>query len=771
MSTLEKKNISSVFEMISAIQKFLFYIILFVIPWFIIPLPYDSTEKMKGILFVFLASLLILLEVIKWIWDGKVSVIRSSLDKAFLLLFGSFLISTLFARDQWISLWGFDGRMGTGFLVISILFVFFFLARGFLREKKELIRSLEILLGGIGFLILLSFLSVLKVELFSWIPFVGEFFAVGLPLSFSFLEIMLVTGVGIFLSLLLLVEHMKAKRFQSAIFPILVMGISLVALPIFSVSHGALIPVLILVVMLVVCLFLWIYLEKSLKVLPVGFFVLSALALLFSIGFQYDSFRDSVLGKSFDTIVPITLGTDISWTVSSSSIVDDFFRGVVGLGNDSFAIAYNRYKPVTEGIIALGNTSFIVGSNEIFTILANRGLIGIIVWILLGIVFIRTLVKEFSSTKDEKVTSFLLGIIAFYVFLGSAFVPFSFLLYFLLVILTLLFVLYTNREKKSDEFLLKFWAVNVGDMTKDMNKTMEGINWFLTVLVTLIVTIGLISLLVKNASDAYIVRAEAYNIEQAREYEQYEGDISLEEREAYLHRLAGYYDKALRYNRRSPFINRKSSLIAIEIISLLSEKHSDATKEEQEALLTEVSLWRNIAIDLSKEAISTSNFLYSNWNTRASVYLELTNLGLGDYAEDALIALQNCINLVPLDYDSYYKAGRIFMIQEKYDKALNAFNSVLNVNGQHVPSLVLAARVLQEKGDIENAVGYLQAAKQVLEVNELDIGDIYQGIVDSIEELGGDNDMKDLEEIEELKKEVVEEDFTPLPLDEEDLFE
>lgn len=31
--------------------------------------------------------------------------------------------------------------------------------------------------------------------------------------------------------------------------------------------------------------------------------------------------------------------------------------------------------------------------------------------------------------------------------------------------------------------------------------------------------------------------------------------------------------------------------------------------------------------------------------------------------------------------------------------------------------------------------------------------------------------MKDLEEIEELKKEVVEEDFTPLPLDEEDLFE
>ena len=47
-------------------------------------------------------------------------------------------------------------------------------------------------------------------------------------------------------------------------------------------------------------------------------------------------------------------------------------------------------------------TSFIVGSNEIFTILANRGLIGIIVWILLEIVFIRTLVKEFSSTKDEK---------------------------------------------------------------------------------------------------------------------------------------------------------------------------------------------------------------------------------------------------------------------------------------------------------------------------------------------------------------------------------
>ena len=103
---LEERNQSTLvlpdkFEKISKVQRVVLNLILFIIPWFVVPLPYDSTEKIKSILFIVLSSILILLEIVKWIWDGKVSIVKSPLDKAFLLFLFAFLLSTVFARDRW----------------------------------------------------------------------------------------------------------------------------------------------------------------------------------------------------------------------------------------------------------------------------------------------------------------------------------------------------------------------------------------------------------------------------------------------------------------------------------------------------------------------------------------------------------------------------------------------------------------------------------------------------------------------------------------------
>ena len=59
---LEEKNQSTQvlpdkFEKISKVQRIIFNLIMFIIPWFVIPLPYDSTEKIKSILFIELSSI------------------------------------------------------------------------------------------------------------------------------------------------------------------------------------------------------------------------------------------------------------------------------------------------------------------------------------------------------------------------------------------------------------------------------------------------------------------------------------------------------------------------------------------------------------------------------------------------------------------------------------------------------------------------------------------------------------------------------------------
>jgi tetratricopeptide (TPR) repeat protein len=762
----ENKTSMSVFDMISGLQRVLFYITLVIIPWFIIPLPYDSTEMLKSIVFIFLSSFIILLEIIKWIWDGKVSVTKSIFDKVFLLLFVSFLVSTVFARDSWIAMWGYDGRIGGGLFVMIFLFGLFYLGRGLFQKKEEVVKAVFSLSLGISILIVLSLLSVFSINIFGWVPYVNEFFVVGLPLTFSYQEAMLVAGSGILLNGFLIINSLQDKKYQSLIVPIIGLTVAFISIPIFAINRGALLPILLFVVLLPVIIMLWTKLNKSQKGIPIFIFILSSLVLAFSIGFQYESFRTSVLGEDFSTVTPISLGSDISWQVASSPITSNFTRGLVGLGNDSFGVAYHAFRPGGNTVTLLGNTTFVTGSNELFTALANRGLIGVTVWVLLGLVYLRFLIKQIVDTKGQKkVLSFMLSVNAMFIFLGSLFVPFSFLVYFLLFVSTLLLIVLNSKDGDNEEFLLKFWAVNVGGSeAKDINKTMEGINWFFTIVVTLMTTAGLILLFVRSMSLAYVVRAEAYNIEKNREYADFEGEISIDVREEYLVRMANYYDKALGYNMSNPYVNRKASLVALEIVSLLGEKTEDAEEDEADAFVSEISVWKNTAIDLSKKATTISPITYANWNTRASVYIGLIEAGLSSLEEDALSALQSCVNLNPYDYDSYYKAGRIQAIKQDYDRALASLNTAINIYGDHIPSILLAGDIYAVTEDTENAITYYKAVKEILELNEVTSGELYEAVMDRLESLGADLTEEETqeEEVETEEEETQEEEELPV---------
>jgi tetratricopeptide (TPR) repeat protein len=484
-------------------------------------------------------------------------------------------------------------------------------------------------------------------------------------------------------------------------------------------------------------LLLFVKLEKSLKFLPVLLSILSVLGMIFAVGFQYESFKSSIWGSSFEIVNPINLASDISWSIAGKVMVNDFFRGVVGVGNESFSIAYNQFKPAVASTIGLGNVSFNSASSEFFTILATRGIVGIIVWILLGIVLLKTFISDLTnnSNGDENLLLYMLEINSIVLFVLSFFVSFSFTMYFLLFVsLLILLVMRSVIGNKEEQFLLKFWAVNVGGVSQDISKTMNSINWFLTGLFILVIFGGLLSLGTKVLSTMYIVRADIYSIEENKKFSEKE-DITLEEREAFFNQRMAYFYKSLRYDSSNQIANRNASNTAIEIMNVLSEGYKKASEEEKASILAEISNWKNMAIEFSREPINTSPYTYSNWYTRASVYLGFLSIGLSDYSEDALFALQNAVNLNPLDFESYYRAGQIYMIKEDYDNALAAFNNGLGINGQHVPSLVLSARILNEKGDTENAISYLEAAKKIMEVNKLEDDEMYKSIVDGLNSL------------------------------------
>ena len=719
----------------SFFQRQLLYILLFLLPWFVIPLPWDPTEQIKIVLFIIISSLIILLEVIKWIWDGKVTISKSVVDRAFLLLALTFFISSVFAADKWTALWGFDGRLGTGFLSLSILFLLFFVSRNFLSNSKSIIRAIEVFVLGISILSILSLLSLFKVNIFGWMPVIKNFFIIGLPLTFHAKEILLICLVAIFMSIFLTVNYLKEKRFQRILLPFIAMIIAFVSIPLFSVNQGVIFPILIFVSLIFTSVFLFLKLEKSFRFFPILLSIFLLISTLFAIGLQYDSFKNSILGDTFEVMSSVSLAPDISWTVSSQVIVGDFFRGVVGLGNESFAIAYNLFKPATQSTISFSNASFISSSSELFTTLASRGILGVIVWLFLGLMLIKTFINDLTSSLEENyIPLLILQICTIAIYIGSFFVHFSFLLYFVFIISILFSVVLRNIYKKNNEqFVLKFWAVNVGGVSQDVNKTVNGVNWFLTGLVIVVVFGGLVALGYRFVSVMYLARAEAFSAEESAKYKQ-EEEVTLEIREDFFNSLMSYYSTSLRYDSSNPIANRKASSTAIEIIKVLSEIYEKASEEEKSSILSEISAWKNTAIDLSKEAINVSPNTYANWYVRSNVYIGLLTIGFSDYSEDALAALQMAVNLNPLDFESYYRAGQIYMIKEDYERALAAFNRGLSINGQHVPSLILSARIFNEQGDTKTAVSYLEAAQKIMELNKLEDDPLYQNIINALSE-------------------------------------
>ena len=79
--------------------------------------------------------------------------------------------------------------------------------------------------------------------------------------------------------------------------------------------------------------------------------------------------------------------------------------------------------------------------------------------------------------------------------------------------------------------------------------------------------------------------------------------------------------------------------------------------------------------------------------------------------------------------------ARIYVLDKDYEKALQALNAVLNINNQHISSLVLAAQIQKEQGNNEAYVAYLEAAKEILEAYEQEESETYKSIVKALEEV------------------------------------
>ena len=110
----------------------------------------------------------------------------------------------------------------------------------------------------------------------------------------------------------------------------------------------------------------------------------------------------------------------------------------------------------------------------------------------------------------------------------------------------------------------------------------------------------------------------------------------------------------------------------------------------------------------------------------------LVGMGFKDYASDSLYSLQKAAELNPLNYELYYSQAQVYLVNGDKDSALSALTKVLSINAQHIPSLMLAADINNQKGNTDVYESYLKAAKKILENGGQTNTDVYKQITEKL---------------------------------------
>ncbi len=741
---------------IPLVQKYLFFVLLFVLPLSILPFSWDWTERGMSIIILSFSSLIIGLEVLRVFLEGKLSVLKSSFDTGIFLLALSILLSTIFSKDINSSLWGVDGKLGGGLIVFLSLALLSFSVRVFIKEEKDIRYAILFFLAGMLLNNILSFLSFLGVNVWGLVPVYKELNQTGLPLFRSSKLHIVVNAISVLLATALLGGHLINKKEQYIfIISILSLIFSAINIWIFSINVGVGIVVLLLLILVFVIYFVYKKFklqEQQSKTMFMFLLVLSLVILIPFVLFQIPAVRGLIIPSSINIIAQVSLGLDLSWSVASSVFVNSFPSGLFGFGPDTYSIAFNLFKPISTSLISFNSVNFYYSGNEILTQLPNGGLFWLASWGIFGFLLFRSVIVDLLKVRQyggSDVTWYLMiaDVTIIYIFLVSFFSPYFVLInLFLFLMISFRGILRDILNKgTADRFVLKLWTANMDTESGD-SKNFKNLNILMSIVISVISLVVLGFWVSKGIASLYALKAEAYYIEQNRKYE---GDVypTMEEREEFTTNMSRYYGKAVDFDKENPYLNRKKGLMYLERIGISAEKYSnleDGGNKDQ--IIKDVGMWKNYTIDSVRKSIDLSSTVYANWEASTRVYMGLIGMGFYDYVADAIYSLEKAIELNPSNFELYYSKAQIYVIKSEKDAALSSLTKALSLNSQHVPSILLAGDINKEMGNLVVYESYLKAAKKILEVQGSTDLEIYNEISKQLNTLSSDGQEEDSSE-------------------------
>lgn len=743
MSEDQKENLSDSSK-ISRIQRYLLYILAFILPLAIIPLPWDWNEIPMSLCIVSFTVVILALEIVKLVKSGKITILKSSLDLSVFLLLSSYILSTLFSKDINSSLWGVDHRLGNGLILFIAIIALAFLARSFIRDLRHI--KMFFFSFTIGLLIdnILSMLAFFDINIWSILPVYKDMFQEGLPVLRSAKIYILTNATSLLMAFGFIGEYIISKGKKSVmLISLLTALLSAIGIVMFSIVQGTGLVIFFLLLFVGMNIFV----VTKFKLSPGSYknilvlFLLTTLAITIPFALLHiPSLRENWIPEDIKLVGQVFLGVDLSWAIASSVFVNSIQSAFLGFGVDTYSIAYNMFKPVTTTLLPYNTVTFYSAGSEIFTNFTNGGLFWLFCWGFLGYSVVRSLINDFKKLKlsTDKVNTWYLLIsdsIIVLIFGSSLFTSFSVINVLLLILMISVRGILKDilSDGKEEKFVFKLWAGNVSTSVEEKNKFRN--TYIILYVLIMFVTLFFLRIWVwKLVSNMYMLRAEAYYSVEKDKIEN--PKVSYEEKEAIADRMISYYINAVKYDEKNPHAHRKLAMMYMDKVNVGVRKYLSVAENQRDSkLANDINKLKNYAIDSSKKSSDFSENIYANWEARTNVYMGLVGVGYNDFIQDSINSIEKAASLNPSNFELYFSEAQMYIINKDRDSALSSLTKVLGINPQYIPGLLLSADLNKEAGRLDVYESYLQAAKKILETNNAMDRDIYTEIVNKLKEL------------------------------------
>jgi len=594
--------------MLDKIIKYSLYLLVFLLPLFLLPLtsfPIVFNKQMLLSVFVFL---LLILWLIKIISSGKLNLTWNKITGSVFLLISILGISTLFSGAKIQSFWGMSFESDTLFSFILYGLVFLLFAN---LINKEQIKSVLI-----SFLASSGILSILFLVQSLWRPIFSWDFAQGI----GFNSVGTVQTLAIFLGAgFIILISLWESNFKKSILAI-IFG-CLLFVNIFIINYW----VAWLGVSLAMAIIIWARL-KTIKeneitsariILPL---VILALCLIFI-------FIKIPTGNIVNLPSEVNLTNKASFNIAQKTLGEGTKNLAFGSGPATFAYNYDLYRSAGPNLTTFWQVRFNQGTSAFLTFLATTGILGILAFLLMIFFFFQQGLKFIKGNQ--------LSPVGISVFIATVYFLFSW--FFYPTNLTLMFSAFLMLG------LFTVWNGKQGQESEQIIFTQSPQKAFFIMLMGVLLIVG----------SVFVIYDLSQKYQAALAFNQGLGLINIEEPK--LDEGIIKITKAVNLDKKDTYLRNLSHAFLFKINEVLNNEELSEEDKKQvfQSLVSNTESFANNAVLLNPKDSQ-------NWLQLGRVYENFMALGVGGAGDLAFSSFQKTEELAPQNPEIPFILARLY---------------------------------------------------------------------------------------------------------------